>query len=334
MISDKDISIVMQGPVIGQQTANTFERVTYLALQSIRCSYPQAEIILSTWEHSNLDDLDFDIIIENKDPGSLKAFRDRDCNVNRQIVTTHSGINRCTRPYCVKLRTDCSIYHQGLINCLELANIQPALPHQIFEKPIVISELGSVSPLRCSRLFHPSDIFQAGKTVDMQKLWDTPFETELETLHWHKHVRRRRFLVPANYMHTRHMPEQHIWISCLQKAGIKIDIKHFEDFPRHMIILSERYLAANFNIYSASNLGFAPSSHLWNQGQAVQFFQQNEFQSMHELCINNIPDTAPQWTHRVRSCLKNHHIRQIQAFLIHNLMTRLLRIVGHGKRND
>ena len=58
----KNISVVVQGPILPFQTA--------ICLKSIRKFLPKAEIILSTWEGSNINDLDYDVLVLNKDPGA------------------------------------------------------------------------------------------------------------------------------------------------------------------------------------------------------------------------------------------------------------------------
>ena len=63
MIDLKDISVVVQGAITNY---------TKLCLESIRKYLPGAEIILSTWDDSNIDRLDYDVVIFNKDPGDLK----------------------------------------------------------------------------------------------------------------------------------------------------------------------------------------------------------------------------------------------------------------------
>ena len=60
MIDSKDISVVVQGAVNKNETPK--------CLKSIRKFLPNAEIILSTWEGSDTKNLDYDILVLNKDP--------------------------------------------------------------------------------------------------------------------------------------------------------------------------------------------------------------------------------------------------------------------------
>ena len=105
MIKPEEISVVVQGAIDKDNTAK--------CLKSIRYYLPKSEIILSTWENSNIDDLDYDILVENKDPGALiqdplyGAYN----NGNRQLLSTQEGIKKATRKYILKLRTDFYLEH-------------------------------------------------------------------------------------------------------------------------------------------------------------------------------------------------------------------------------
>ena len=60
-IDTNDISVVVQGAIDQINTPK--------CLRSIRKRLPGAEIILSTWEGSPIDGLDYDKLVLNKDPG-------------------------------------------------------------------------------------------------------------------------------------------------------------------------------------------------------------------------------------------------------------------------
>ena len=60
-IDTKDISVVVQGAVDKENTPR--------CLKSLRKHLPGAEVILSTWEGTNTDGLDYDVVLYNQDPG-------------------------------------------------------------------------------------------------------------------------------------------------------------------------------------------------------------------------------------------------------------------------
>ena len=53
MIDSKDISVIVQGPINKKETPK--------CLKSIRKFLPEAEIILSTWQGTDISNLDYDI---------------------------------------------------------------------------------------------------------------------------------------------------------------------------------------------------------------------------------------------------------------------------------
>ena len=59
-IDTKDISVVVQGAID--------KGYTPLCLKSIIKYLPESEIILSTWEGSEVDNLDYDVLILSEDP--------------------------------------------------------------------------------------------------------------------------------------------------------------------------------------------------------------------------------------------------------------------------
>ncbi len=106
-IDSSEISVVVQGPVFGTSADSPIKRYTYQSLISIRKYLPDAEVILSTWEGSDINDLPFDILVENEDPGILEVeINPMIKNTNRQILSTKSGIQKASRNYLLKLRSD------------------------------------------------------------------------------------------------------------------------------------------------------------------------------------------------------------------------------------
>ena len=67
MIDSKDISVVIQGAIDPIETKK--------CISSIKQYLPGAEIILSTWENSNLEGLEYDHLVLSKDPGAFFCNR-------------------------------------------------------------------------------------------------------------------------------------------------------------------------------------------------------------------------------------------------------------------
>lgn len=106
MITDKDISVVVQGAIVSKGN------ITINVCESIRKFLPKAEIVLSTWKGCDTSNIDYDILIENEDPGNLDSYYNGHevspvaNNFNRQLVSTVNGIKASRRKFVMKLRSD------------------------------------------------------------------------------------------------------------------------------------------------------------------------------------------------------------------------------------
>jgi hypothetical protein len=110
-ISSKDISVVVQGPIHKQ------DNLTKRVLESVRTHLPDAELILSTWKGSEVDGLNYDILVENHDPGTINNFLSGSENFLRQVTSTFSRLQASSRKYVLKSRTDVL-----LSNCYNKSN--------------------------------------------------------------------------------------------------------------------------------------------------------------------------------------------------------------------
>ena len=165
MILSEEISVVVQGSVANKQIAQK-------SLQSIRKVLPQAQVILSTWQNSDVDDLDYDILVLNKDPGSAPLFKEDakvQNNMNRQILSTKEGIKKVTRKYCLKYRTDLALVNDKFLS--HFGQFQERSPNWKILKERVIYNYATHP---CFRAFHPTDITCFGLTEDLLKIWDIP----------------------------------------------------------------------------------------------------------------------------------------------------------------
>src|SRR4051812_17964312 len=99
-ITAQDLSFVMQGEVYRQTSPITGKPVTQSCLESLRRHYPGSEVILSTWQGTDVDGLEFDKVLFNEDPGAWNALRPgagvKLDNTNRQIVSSRNGLRVAT----------------------------------------------------------------------------------------------------------------------------------------------------------------------------------------------------------------------------------------------
>ena len=104
-LKSDEISFVIQGPVIAKTTQQL--------LRTIRKYYPNAEVILSTWDSMYLNQLfGYDILVVNKDPGweYYNVAYTKKYNINRMLYSSQKGIEKASRKYVLKCRSDPCIY--------------------------------------------------------------------------------------------------------------------------------------------------------------------------------------------------------------------------------
>lgn len=243
-ISSSDISVIVQGAIIKNETEKT--------LKSIRKKLPNAEIILSTWQGSDILDLDYDILVLNEDPGanSLLPVAENIDNVNRQIISTKNGLKRATRKYALKLRTDCKISGLGFINCfnkIKTNNLKREKAYNYFKERVIIDSIFTRDPRgiaseKLNLCFHPSDIWQFGLTEDLMNLFNIPLQT--------------KFISQINNVSYQYrVPEQYILTAFLEKQGLKIPLDYMYHNEEYTCSLTYRILLNNFFILNNEDSG-------------------------------------------------------------------------------
>lgn len=226
LISSSDISVVVQGPIHRQ------ENLTRRVLESVRAYLPESEVILSTWKGSDATGLSYDVLLLNDDPGAINGNN----NVNRQIVSTRNGLEKASRKYAMKLRTDTLLTGTGFLDAFERYP-ERRDDFKVFEHKVVIPTLYTRNPLRAlfySALsyyfFHPSDIFQFGLKTDLWLLWNIPLSTTISHC----------------------VPEQYIWTTCL-KSTVK-DFDYLDLSIKTRLKLHELSLSNNFLVETPETL--------------------------------------------------------------------------------
>lgn len=240
-INTKDISVVIQGALDKKYIGKT--------LKSIRKELPQAEIILSTWEGTDVSELDYDILVLNEDPGAAVFTPDgRKQNQNRQIFSTQNGIKKATRKYVLKIRSDMEIKGTRFLSYFgKYTKRNPEC--KILKERILINSLYTRNSLMQKSkkelqpyLFHPSDWMMFGLKEDMLNIWDIPLAPEPETSQY--------FATHPNLPHdkgclTRWHAEQYIWLSFLEKNGFKLNYDNYFVYNEESRRLSELSIVNN-----------------------------------------------------------------------------------------
>lgn len=259
MIRFEDISVIVQGPIIGSPGDKTENRHTYQCLKSIRKHLPGATIILSTWEGMNVDDLDYDELIKSVDPGYTKILDSIPGNIrndasNRQIISTLSGLKLSKTKYSMKIRSDLVFKNTNFLKYFEKFTTLPFdHKYKILNQRVLM--LTTINPNR--RWKHPfsmSDWFYFGLTEDIKNIFDIPLISE-------KNLKGPKTdgLYSINYNYS---IEQYLWFGFLRKYR-DIPFNHFMDVSGNNIELSERYLTNNSIIISAWRAGVNSLKYPW-----------------------------------------------------------------------
>lgn len=201
----KNISVVIQGAY-----APEFKS----CIDAVRSVFSGAELILSTWEGTDLSGLTFDKAILSPDPGTTCCDKVAGTlnNVSRQLVSTQAGIAAATRPYTLKTRTDILIENAQFLSYFRKYDRAPS-PY--FKNRLLLCNYYTRNPRVFSTCFHPSDWLLFGRTEDVQKYYaELPLLATDEGGWFESHPKQSTFF--TNYI-CRFTPEQHIFLNFLRK---------------------------------------------------------------------------------------------------------------------
>lgn len=251
------ISVIVQGKVLGLPGDPYEKQLTLQCIESLKNFMPKAEIILSTWEGSDVSHLTYHKVIFNKDPGAI-AYHVNDPtylnNNSRQIVSTYNGLKAATKIYAVKMRGDCKLTDTDFINYLK--EYPRGKQYQFFKQRIVIPTKYTRNPRRIAQLIHPSDIFQVGLLEDLLNLWDIPVQPEPQTTQafpLEKQIFNNALI--GGFHRMKFGAEQYIWYAFCKKYGLNLELKHYSHIPANKILASDMSIVNNFVIEDAVRLG-------------------------------------------------------------------------------
>jgi hypothetical protein len=253
-IQSKDISIILQGPIEWTVDQSSLDPITITCMHNLRKILPDSEIILSTWENEKIGGLDFDKVVLSKLPeqqGNWPSFIPN--NVNRQIVSTISGIKKATRKYCLKIRTDMILMGAEFIKHFEERRNNKSISESdsIFKDAVVTNNFSSRNTKKILKKlpdhplsFHFSDHIQFGNTSDLTTLWDIPLQNDEDANYFldRSHPNKWRL-----HELSKLSPEQYIFTTAIRKKR-NLDIQDYADIRNETIRLSEYFLNSHFVI--------------------------------------------------------------------------------------
>lgn len=297
MINSKEISVIVQGPIYKKETPK--------CLKSIRKYLPDAEIILSTWEGADIDGLDFDVLVENKDPGTvlIDTYKSKKIynNINRQLLSTQEGLKKANRKYVLKLRSDLILTG---INFLKYFDEYQARGenYNLFEHKVLIPILFTRYKLKlcgCHKRyempFHISDWWFFGLRSDIETYFaDTSLVLEPEfTLHFSLDEHKQK---DNPYCRAKHKfaPEQYYCYSCFNRKFKDIYMEDASDSSPELMQKFKECLLNNFIILDFSQSGIYLNKYSFSKfekfigDQYIDLYNQYRFQKDYkEICDNN-----------------------------------------------
>jgi len=244
-----EISVIVQGPIYGANAATEDEKYTKRCCEQIRKLLPKSEVILSTWENSDVTGIDADVVVFSKDPGAVVMSLDgidRPNNTNRMIVSTKAGLQRASNKYAIKMRSDMVLENLDFVK--KFKNF-PVNDSDCYLEQRIIS-LSANNYLRGKDvIFTISDWFEFGYTADLLKLWDIPLQNNEEFLETDGKLRFEDNLVAEAY----------IWVSFLKKIRkydyLSLNYKDVVPLTKENIDAYEQSLAEYVVLYNGKQLG-------------------------------------------------------------------------------
>lgn len=250
MISQKDLSIVVQGAVCGSGAGKN--EYTKEACISVRKYFPQAEIILSTWSGMNTEGIEFDklVLSENIELQNIIRPDGTVCanTVNHQIITTLKGVKKAAGKYVVKMRSDMIFTGTSCLDYVEKYVLYPSgsdsmwriFSSRIVSLPTYNHKRGMVFP------YNICDWFFIGKKEDILNLFDIPY-MQLDKL---KIAPGEKYPRVIDNMGA----EQYIWVSCLKKNDLPANLYSACSTESQALEKFEKSIACNFVLCSAKCL--------------------------------------------------------------------------------
>ena len=223
-IQNKNITFVLQGPILIDEKDGDNLRSTSHICKKIRTLFPESKIIVSTWQNSDLSNIDCDVILENEDPGPvLQNSQDICNNVNRMIVSSLQGIRAVDTEYAVKMRTDSYVNSDAFIRLYIKYLAQVKRHSSIVSKPILTHYYGA----KVNAGYALCDWFHFGKTSDLLNLWDIPYVTREQATYFDDATKQKLTLCrpfPHNNINStfQYSNEQHLYTSFLKKNGFNV----------------------------------------------------------------------------------------------------------------
>lgn len=259
MIESKDISVVIQGPVDKIYTPK--------CINSIRRLLPNAEVILSTWEGTELEKIDYDYCVFSQDPGCGYDGIDnrRTLNVNRWIVSSKAGVEKASRKYVLKCRSDAELINTNFLKYwgkYEKRNSDYTIAQHkiIIPSPYTMKYLGDGrKKTKIYTPFHVSDWYCFGIKDDILKFVDADLVDDIKK--FARYFENQEYKIPARFRwwmndwFRKIAAEQYIGLCYVQKKFHQVDLLDFLNWKNFNENFAEEFLVNNFIVLDPVQFG-------------------------------------------------------------------------------
>ena len=232
-IDTKDISVVVQGAIDKINTP--------ICLKSIRKYLPGAEIILSTWEGSDVEGLNYDILVLNEDPGSNGLIRkypfEHVNNIDRQIISSYNGAKKSSRCYILKLRSDMELKGNNFLKIYE--KFYKRTDKSFFKQRILVNEHVSFEHLPALL----GDWSGFGLREDIIEYYNIPLFADKYTYF----LKDKNINLKPKFADIvcRYLPEQWIVMQNIYKYNKNIIFDNFYNFTQEHIRITQEFILNN-----------------------------------------------------------------------------------------
>lgn len=281
MVDSKQVTVVFQGSLkidllgSGQDNGSDF----LYNVARTRAAYPQASIILSTWDNLPLpahldtaEKLGIDKLILSPDPGGLpniKFGHDDPNNVNRQIVSSQAGLRAVITPYAIKLRTDSFLLSDNLLHVYDSyqQQLDEANNTHLREKnhyaPIIVPHLFTIDPEVYEHMaYHVSDWAQFGQTADLQEYWSVDLMSREDACYFERHSHDADASYGNDAFRTRLAVEQHIATHYAKARGYTTP-EQYNQITDDILQGHRDFLAKHIIVLDTSDFGLALPKYAW-----------------------------------------------------------------------
>jgi hypothetical protein len=290
MVENHEITFVVQGPIYKRIKSDCGIELTNEALASIRRNFPDSKIILSTWIGQDVKNLEYDLLVLSEDPGS--EFKDVEKkvlhNVNRQIVSTISGLKEVKTKYAVKVRTDLIFKSDNLKKYLLKYPLNLTNKYCFLKSRLVVLNRTSVNPNKWQKIpYCICDWLYAGETIDLLDFFRIPAFNDLQ---WTRYFEFRD--IPNDFIGlsislAKYAPEDYIFSSWIKKY-FPIDYEYTGHNLKNNLEISESIIANNLLIVDENRIGIESLKYPLSLVNISHVYSFSDWKSIHyKYCLNN-----------------------------------------------